>query len=138
MKPLPGGLRKQGGSCSGMPRVCRGGSGGRARDAAKKSWPELGPWRAHNEPRGAPRENFRWTEAAREGNKASGTRRGSYLHQLSAARRSRNRQTACPKEDIGSDTCVGYPRTLRPRSSAREAGDSVVLCVSGGTVSQST
>ena len=34
---LPGGLRKQGGSCSGMPRVCRGGSGGRARDAAKKS-----------------------------------------------------------------------------------------------------
>ena len=38
----------------------------------------------------------------------------------------------------GSGTCVGYPRTLRPRSSARESGDSVVLCVSGGTVSQST
>ena len=38
----------------------------------------------------------------------------------------RNRQTACPKDDNGSGTCVGYCRTLRPRSSAREAGDSVV------------
>jgi len=51
------------------------------------------------------------------------------------ARRSRNRQTACPKEDIGSDTYMGHSRTLRPRSSAREAGYSVVLCVAVGTVS---
>ena len=30
---------------------------------------------------------------------------------------------------------MGYSRTLRPRSSAREAGDSVELCVAVGTVS---
>ena len=46
-----------------------------------------------------------------------------------AARRSRNRQTVCPKEDIGSYTCMGYSRTLRPRLSARETGGSVVSCV---------
>ena len=41
---------------------------------------------------------------------------------------------ACPRRDNGSGTCVGYPRTLRTRSGAREAGDSAVLCVADGTV----
>ena len=50
-----------------------------ARDAAKKSWPEVRPFDA---PREAPRKKFRRAEAAREGTEASGTRRGSYLRQF--------------------------------------------------------
>ena len=59
-----------------------------------------------------------------------------YHHGSDCARRGagRNRQMASPRRDNGSGTCVGYPRTLRPRSGAREAGDSAVLCVAVRTV----
>jgi len=105
-------------------------------------------WRTLSGPREAPREKLSlsrgcprryWSQWNAQGQLSAPilSLRSSAAYRPAGAT-FRNRQTACPKDDNGSDTCVGYPRTLRPRSSAREAGDSVVLCVSGGTVSQST
>ena len=53
------------------------------RDAAEKSWPEVRLFDAPLAGRARlPAKSFRLAEAAREGAEASGTRRGSYLHQF--------------------------------------------------------
>ena len=61
----------------------RVGRGSRTRDAAEKSWPEVRLFDAPLAGRARlPAKSFRLAEADREGAEASGTRRGSYLHQF--------------------------------------------------------